>query len=217
MHTATLPVGGRKGKSRAVPTVGGTTPVTADKSGTSFPFLPLDITWSPVRRLLSSAVAANPPSELILTPLTGKGFPLTAYLVQSHLLLVALDPFTNESAWLLNTAVRVLQTFEQADCSVAFLMTGADADESRQFLGPHAREFLTFPDANRAITRAFGLERVPALIHVGSDGKLVNAAEDWNPDAWQVVTDELARMMRWTGPVLPNPKDPGAFVGTAAR
>ena len=49
-----------------------------------------------------------------------------------------------------------------------------------------------------------------------SDGSVVNAAEDWNPDAWQVVTDELARMMSWTGPVLPDPRDPGAFVGTKA-
>ena len=175
-----------------------------------------DITSTPFRRLPFCAVAANPPSELILTPLTGKGFPVSAYLVQTHLLVVALDPFTNEAAWLLNTAVRVLETFEQADCRVAFLMTGADADESRQFLGPHAREILTFPDATRSITKAFGLERVPAIFHIGSDGKVVNAAEGWNPDTWQVVTDELARMMRWTGPVLPNAKDPGPFAGTPA-
>ena len=161
-------------------------------------------------------MAANPPTELILTPLTGKGFPLSAYLVQTHLLLVALDPFTNEAAWLLKTSVRVLQTFEQADCRVAFLMTGADADESRQFLGPYAREILTFPDSNRAITKAFGLARVPAIIHIGSDGKVVNAAEDWQPGSWQVVTDELARMMHWTGPVLPDPRDPGSFEGTPA-
>ena len=161
-------------------------------------------------------MAANPPTDLILTPLTGKGFPLSANLVQTHLLLVALDPFTNEAAWLLKTSARVLHTFEQADCRVAFLMTGADADEAKQFLGPYAREILTFPDPKRAITKAFGLDRVPAIIHVGSDGLVVNAAEDWNPDSWQVVTDELARMMHWTGPVLPDPRDPGSFVGTPA-
>ena len=53
-------------------------------------------------------------------------------------------------------------------------------------------------------------------VHVGSDGAVVNAAEDWNPDSWQVVTDELARMMSWTGPILPDPRDPGPFVGTKA-
>ena len=162
-------------------------------------------------------MAANPPTDLLLTPLTGKGFPLTGYLVQTHLLLVALDPFTNEAAWLLKTSARVLETFDQADCRVAFLMTGADADESRQFLGPYTRDFLTFPDPTRSITKAFGLERVPAIVHVGSDATVVNAAEDWDPVAWQVVTDELAQMMRWTGPVLPDPRDPGSFAGSPVR
>jgi hypothetical protein len=161
-------------------------------------------------------VASNPPADLQLQPLTGKGFPISAWLVQYQLLLVALDPFTNESAWAFPTAKRVLSSFEQADCRVGLILAGADADEARQFLGPNAQEFLCFPDPQRTIVKAFGLERVPAIIHVASDGSVVNAAEDWNPDAWQVVTDECARMMRWTGPVLPDPRDPGAFVGTKA-
>ncbi len=161
-------------------------------------------------------MASNPPADLFLQPLTGKGFPISGWLVQYQLLLVALDPFTNESAWAFPTAIRVLQNFEQADCRVGVSLAGADADESRQFLGPNVTEFLCFPDPQRTIVRAFGLERVPAIIHVASDGSVVNAAEDWNPDAWQVVTDELARMMSWTGPVLPDSRDPGAFVGTKA-
>jgi hypothetical protein len=161
-------------------------------------------------------VASNPPADLVLTPLTGKGFPVSAWLVQYQLLLVALDPFTNESAWALPTALRVLQNFEQADCRVGVILAGADVDESRQFLGPHAKDLLCFPDPTRTIVRAFGLERVPAIIHVASDGSVVNAAEDWNPDSWQVVTDSLATMMHWTGPVLPDPRDPGPFIGTKA-
>ncbi len=161
-------------------------------------------------------MASNPPADLQLQPLTGKGFPISAWLVQYQLLLVALDPFTNESAWAFPTAKRVLASFEEADCRVGLILAGADADEARQFLGPNAQEFLCFPDPQRTIVKAFGLERVPAIIHVASDGSVVNAAEDWNPDAWQVVTDELARMMRWTGPVLPDSRDPGAFVGTKA-
>lgn len=161
-------------------------------------------------------MASNPSTDLVLTPLTGKGFPLSAWLVQYHLLLVALDPFTNESAWLLDTSVRVLETFEQADCRVGFVMAGADADESRQFLGPHARTILTFPDPNRTIVKSLGFDRLPAIVHLAMDGKVVSAAEGWNPDTWQSVTDELARMMRWTGPVLPHPSDPGSFEGTPA-
>ena len=167
-------------------------------------------------RLPFSAVASNPSSDLVLTPLTGKAFPLRAWLVQYHLLLVAIDPFTNEGAWILPTAVRVLETFEQADCRVGFLMVGADADESKQFLGPHARTVLTFPDPTRSITKALGFERVPAIVHLDMDAKVVTAAEDWNPITWQEVTDTLAKQMRWTGPVLPDPRDPGSFNGTPA-
>ena len=36
---------------------------------------------------------------------------------------VALDPYTDESAWMLETAGRILKTFEQADVRVAFLVT----------------------------------------------------------------------------------------------
>lgn len=161
-------------------------------------------------------MASNPPADLFLEPLTGKGFPISGWLVQYQLLLIALDPFTNESSWALPTAMRIMHNFEQADCRVGVILAGADADESRQFLGPRVNDFLCFPDPNRTIVKAFGFERLPAVVHVDSNGSVVNAAEDWNPDTWQVVTDELARMMRWTGPVLPDPRDPGAFVGTKA-
>ena len=161
-------------------------------------------------------MASNPSADLVLSPLTGKGFPLSAWLVQYQLLLVILDPFTTESSWVLPAAVRVLEQFEQADCRVAFVLAGADADETRQFLGPHARSVLAFPDTDRTITKSFGLDRVPAIVHIGSDGNVVNSCEDWDPDGWQVVTDELARMMSWTGPVLPYNGDPGPYLGTPA-
>jgi hypothetical protein len=161
-------------------------------------------------------VAANPQPDLVLTPLTGKGFPLSAWLVQYQLLLAVVDPFTNESAWVLKTAGRILETFDQADCRVGFVVAGATADEAREFLGPYAQRVLTFPDTDRAIVKAFGLERLPALVHVENSGNVVNAAEDWDPATWQAVTDELARNMRWTGPVLHAPGDPSAFRGSPA-
>ena len=162
-------------------------------------------------------MASNPSSDLQLTPLRGRGFPLSGWLVQYQLLLAVLDPFTHEAAWILPTAARVLGTFEQADCRVAFVMAGADAEESRQFLGPHARSILTFPDPTKAIVRGFALDRLPALVHVANDATVVNSAEGWDPDSWQKVTDVLAMMMRWTGPVLPYPADPAPFAGTPAR
>ena len=152
----------------------------------------------------------------MLDPLTGKGFPLSAWLVQYQLLLVTLDPFTNESSWLLKTSAKVLAEFEQADCRVGFVVAGASAEESRHFLGPFAESILAFPDPDRTITKAFGFERVPAIVHIDASGAVVNACEDWDPEGWQTVTNELARQMRWSGPVLPYPSDPGPFLGTPA-
>jgi hypothetical protein len=161
-------------------------------------------------------VASNPPADLVLTPLKGKGYPLSAWLVQYHLLLVVLDPFTNESAWILPTATRVLETFAEADCRVAFVLAGATAEEAEQYLGPLTARILIFPDPDRAVVKSFGLERLPAIIHVANDGTVVNASEDWDPDAWQLVTDELARVMSWLGPVLPVPGDPSPYRGSPA-
>ena len=162
-------------------------------------------------------MAANPPADLVLTPLKGRGFPLSAWLVQYQLLLVALDPFTNEAAWILPTAARVLEHFDQANCRVVFVVAGADAGEAKQFLGPNAKKFLTFPDPDRSIVRSFGFERLPAIVHIASDASIVNSAEGWNPKTWQTVTDAVAEMLQWSSPVLPYPGDPGAFAGTLAR
>ena len=161
-------------------------------------------------------MASNPPADLVLAPLTGKGYPLSAWLVQYQLLLAVIDPFTDEGAWILPTAVRVLETFNQADCRVGIVLAGADTDETKQFLGPYVERLLAFPDPTRAIVRAFAFERLPALVHVGGDATVVNAAEGWHPGTWQAVTDELARIMAWSGPVLPSVKDPSPFAGTPA-
>lgn len=161
-------------------------------------------------------MASNPPADLVLTPLTGKGYPLPAWLVQYHLLLAVLDPFTNESSWVLETAVRVLENFDESDCRVGIVLAGATADESRQYLGPIADRMLAFPDPDRRIVRAFGFARLPAIVHVSHDGTVVNSAEDWHPDTWQEVTDMLAKIMYWSGPVLPMPGDPAPFTGTPA-
>lgn len=172
--------------------------------------------WGLVRPLAWETVAANPSTDLQLTALNGKTYSLAAYLVQYQLLAVALDPFTNESAWVLKTAARVLENFDQADCRVAFVLAGADADEAKQFLGPYANRILTFPDPQRSIVKSFAFATLPAIVHVDNSGAVVNAAEGWDPNSWQEVTDVLAKEMHWTGPVLPAPGDPAPFAGTPA-
>ncbi|MBW3555461.1 MAG: hypothetical protein KY454_00845 [Actinobacteria bacterium] len=158
---------------------------------------------------------ADPPADLVLTPINGKGRSLQQWLTNFHLLVIALDPYTNEGAWILPIATRIIGTFEQADCRVALLLP-ADPDDCRRFLGPLARDVLTFTDPDRTAIRGFGLERLPAIIHVAMDGTVVRAAEGWNPAEWKAVTSALAEKMRWTAPLLPAPSDPGPFQGSPA-
>ncbi len=151
----------------------------------------------------------------MLRPINAPARPLAQYLTTFHLVLVVLDPFTNESAWILDTAGRLLTVFSQADCRVGWLVAG-DADECREFLGPWAGRFLTFADPDREMIKSLELDRLPALVHLAMDGTLVASAEGWHPRAWQKVIDELARVLSWKAPVLPSPLDPAPYDGTPA-
>ena len=160
-------------------------------------------------------MVTNPPLDLELAPINGESRKLSEWLSLFHLVLVALDPFTNESSWILPTAARVLTNYDQADCRVAWLVAGTP-DECRQFLGPWATQILTFSDPEREAIKGLGLEALPALIHLAIDGTVVSGAEGWDPYAWREVTETLSRQMSWSGPVLPGPNDPAPFPGTPA-
>ena len=161
-------------------------------------------------------VASHPAPGTVLRPLAGPPRPLSQYLTTFHLLVVALDPYTNESAWILDTAGRVLETFASADCRVGWLVA-ADGDGCRSFLGPWADRFTTFADPDRDLIGQLALGRLPALVALAMDASVIGAAEGWNPTEWQRVTDELARIVRWKGPSLPAPGDPAPYQGTPAR
>ena len=160
-------------------------------------------------------MATAPPLDLSLAPINGSPRSVEQWLTTFHLVFVALDPFTYESAWLLPTANRVLRNFEEADCRIAWLVAGT-ADECRQFLGPWSQEILTFADPDRSAIKGFGLERLPALVHVGTDGSVIGAAEGWDPPAWRSVANALAKMMAWTPPTVPLAGDPGPYPGSPA-
>ncbi len=160
-------------------------------------------------------MATDPPADLELTPINGRGRTVRQWLTTFHLLVIALDPYTNEGAWILPVAERTIRTFDQADCRVALLLP-ADASGCRKFLGPLAREVLTFADPDRTAIKGFGFERLPAVVHLAMDGTVVNAAEGWHPPEWKTVVAGLAKLMRWTAPVVPAPGDPGPYEGSPA-
>jgi hypothetical protein len=159
-------------------------------------------------------VASDPPLDLVLAPITGRPRPLGAWLSLFHLVFVALDPFSERSAWLVETSGRILTNYDQADCRVAFLVAGTP-DEARQFLGHWALDILTFADPDLTAVRGFGLATLPAIVHLGLDGTIVNAVEGWDPPAWRALSERLSKIVDWRGPVIPGPRDPAPFEGEA--
>lgn len=159
-------------------------------------------------------VATDPSPDLMLTPMVGAPLTVRQALTTFHQLFVALDPYTNESAWILPTARRTLANFFEADCRVNLIVC-AEPDAVRQFLGPIADEFRVITDPDYAVVKGFGLATLPAIVVLGQDGTIRGAAEGWMPAAWQNVTDDLARLTSWRGPRYPDAKDPGAFAGVA--
>jgi hypothetical protein len=160
-------------------------------------------------------VATDPPADLTLTPINGEARTIEGWLTTFQLAVVVLDPFTNESSWLLETAGRVLTHFTGADCRVAFLVTGT-ADEARQFLGPWADKLLTFADPDRAAVKALGLNELPAFLQIRGDRHVAAVAEGWDPLAWRDVANALAKNMCWSAPLIPADGDPSPYAGSAA-
>jgi hypothetical protein len=132
-----------------------------------------------------------------------------------HLASVVVDPYTNESAWILKTASRIMNQFAGAGVRVNWIIA-CGADEARAFLGPLADEFLVFTDPDRTVIRALGLTELPAFVLVRGDGTIPAAAQGWSADSWREVSNEIASLVSWSKPTIPAPGDPGAFRGTPA-
>jgi hypothetical protein len=161
------------------------------------------------------AVASNPSTETVLTTLAGAQRSLSDWLTTFHLASVVLDPYTNESAWVLPSATRILEALRGSDVRVNLVVT-CDADGARAFLGSLAEQFLVFCDPDRSFVRALGLGSLPAFVFVRVDGTVAAAAEGWDPAAWRGVAEVIAEATAWIAPAIPAAGDPGPFHGTPA-
>ena len=148
-------------------------------------------------------------------PINGEAHSLSDWLTTFQLAAVVIDPFTNESSWILETAGRVLSHFREADCRVAFIVTGTAAD-ARSFLGPWADTVLTFADPERAFVKALSLHELPAFVQIRGDLHVAAAAEGWDPEQWRHVAASLAKNMSWSTPLIPADGDPTPYAGSAA-
>jgi hypothetical protein len=153
--------------------------------------------------------------DLTLTPITGDAKTLHQWLTTFHLASVVLDPFTNESSWILETAARILRQFSGAAVRINFIVT-CDASDARAFLGPYADEFLVFCDPDRVAVKALGLSELPAFALIKSDGSVPVAAQGWTSAEWKEVAAAVAEITSWSRPTIPAPGDPGSFRGTPA-
>jgi hypothetical protein len=160
-------------------------------------------------------VATKLPDDLLLRPLGGEARELDEWLTTFHLASVVLDPYTNESSWVLKTAVRILEGFRDSHARVNFVVTANDID-TRRFLGPLTEQFLVFADADRSLVKAMGLQTLPAFVFVRVDGEVVASAEGWNAEAWEAVADAIADTTKWRAPMIPAPGDPVGFAGSPA-
>lgn len=151
--------------------------------------------------------------DLDLQPLDGDARPLRDWLTTFPLVPVILDPFTHESAWLLDTSKRILQHFGGADCRICWILT-CSTDDARRFLGPYAEEILTFVDPDGAVALGLGVEQAPAIVLVRQDGQVTAKAEGWDPDAWREVAEAVAALTSWSRPAIPAAGDPVAYSGT---
>jgi hypothetical protein len=153
------------------------------------------------------------PTDLEIEALDGDARALSEWLTTFPLVPVVLDPYTHESAWILDTARRILLTFRDAGCRICFVVTCA-ADDARRFLGPYAEEILTFADPERKVAQALGLRTLPAFLLVKQDGTVSAAAEGWDPDRWREVAEAVGELTEWPRPTIPSPGDPTPYSGT---
>lgn len=165
--------------------------------------------------LPSGAVPTDPPADLLLDPINGEARSIDEWLTTFQLAVVILDPFTEESAWILETAGGVLHHFREADCRASFVVTGT-ADEARQFLGPWADKVMTFSDPGRAVVKALGLNELPAFVHIRGDLHVAAAAQGWDPMEWRAVAKSIAKNNSWSAPLIPAYEDPAPYAGSAA-
>ena len=165
--------------------------------------------------LPSAAVASNPALDTKLTALGGDTRPLEEWLTTFHLASVVLDPYTNESSWVLKTAARILENLRGTDARVNFVVT-ADAEGARAFLGPLTDDFLVYIDPDRQFVRTLGLAQLPAFVFIRIDGTLQACAEGWDAEEWRAVAEQIATTTAWISPTIPVAGDPGPFHGTPA-
>ncbi|HZP31123.1 MAG TPA: hypothetical protein VFC99_19395 [Acidimicrobiia bacterium] len=156
-------------------------------------------------------MARNPDPTQKLTSSHGVTRTLDDWSTMFHLCLVIL-PDRPEASVFVPIAERIFATFGDADCRVAFVVTGNEYVAAR-ILGETEAHVLTFCDPDKTFVQSLGLERLPAFVHLRQDTTVGAAAEGWDAHEWQGVAREIGRAMAWTVPEVARAGDPRSFAG----
>lgn len=160
-------------------------------------------------------MSAQVPLDITIKPVGHEERTAGEWLTNFHMAAVVIDPYTHESAWILQTAARILDHFAGADCRTVFIVAGTE-DEAKQFLGPMTEKYLTLCDPDRLVVKGAEIETLPAFVHITPTGRVASKVEGWEPLAWREVAAALATAMSWSYPVIPSPGDPVAYPGSPA-
>lgn len=166
-------------------------------------------------RNVAATELPNPDLNVTLTTIAGESRTLREVLTVFHMAAVVIDPYTNESSWILDTAARIMHQFRGAGVRVSWIVT-CGPDDAKTFLGPLADDFLTYVDPDRSVVKALGLSELPAFVLVRGDGTIPCAAQGWSGESWRTVASTIAELVNWSKPTIPATGDPGAFRGTPA-
>ena len=130
------------------------------------------------------------------------------WLTTFHLASVILDPYTNESSWILRTATRILEPFRGSDARINLIVTSR-TERCQGLPRPARRQFLVFCDPDRAVVKAIGLSELPAFAFIRVDGVVAACAQGWNPHEWGAVADAIAETTWWSSITVPGAERPG--------
>ncbi|MFZ4584243.1 MAG: hypothetical protein ACOYNI_03360 [Acidimicrobiia bacterium] len=155
-------------------------------------------------------MAKSPDPSLPLTSLAGTTRTLDDWSTMFHLALIVLPDKPQGSAFL-PLVRKIYGLFGDSDCRCSIVVPSTPAITKR-ILGGLEQDVLTFVDPDRALVSSLALSQLPAFVHLRQDTSLVDAAEGWDLDAWQRVTNGLTAAMQWGrldlgmagGPVRPT-------------
>ena len=155
----------------------------------------------------------------VLTPLVdggnGQPCPVMEWLTTFHLASVVLDPYTNESSWILRAASRVLEQFLWLRCT-------HQSDRHRWPRSRGARSSVRSPTGSSCSatplvrpSRQSASDQLPAFVfNSGRRGRRCGRRGLESARVGSGLADAIAAVTWWTSIPVPGPGDPGPFRGS---